>query len=47
MMDYEYHTNIPTLALLNNLSLILYPVCIVVATLLTIYPGGHGIVNKL
>ncbi len=46
-IDYKYHINIPTLALLNNLSFILYPVCMVVATLLTVNPGGHGIVNKL
>lgn len=37
----------PTLALLSNLSFILYPVCIVVATLLTLNPGGQGIVKRL
>ena len=25
----------------------MYPVCIVVATLFTVNPGGHGIVNRL
>lgn len=38
---------IPTLALLNNLPLIMYPVLIVVATVFSVYPGGHGMESKL
>lgn len=44
---FNHWTNIPTLALLNNLPWIKYPVLIVVATVFGVHPGKIGIVNKL
>lgn len=42
-----FHWKIPTLALLNNLPWIVYPVLIVVATVLAVQPGKTGICKRL